>query len=318
MKLDDIDLRRLRYFLVVAQELHFTRAAEKIGIRQPPLSMQIRKLEETIGARLFIRHSRSVELTPAGREFQAAAIDIVARLEDAVAEARRYQAGNSGRLRLGFAGATYFHPAIPIIMRAYRTAHPDVVLSPEQSNTPALLAGLREGRLDVAFIRPPAEEGDLLTLRLCLDEDMVIALPADHALGDQDPLPLSAIAGEELILFPRDIGPGLYDSVLAACHKAGFSPRLGQEASQIASIIPLVAAGFGVAVVPRSVGSIRGEGTIYRTIADVSPRAPIALAFRTDDRSPLVADFLAMAARTARRHAKSASGHAQERLVAKR
>ena len=97
-----------------------------------------------------------------------------------MAEARRHQAGNSGRLRLGFAGATYFHPAIPIIMRAYRTAHPDVVLSPEQSNTPALLAGLREGRLDVAFIRPPAEEGDLLTLRLCLDEDMVIALPADH------------------------------------------------------------------------------------------------------------------------------------------
>ena len=140
MKLDDIDLRRLRYFLVVAQELHFTRAAEKIGIRQPPLSMQIRKLEETIGARLFIRHSRSVELTPAGREFQAAAIDIVARLEDAVAEARRYQAGNSGRLRLGFAGATYFHPAIPIIMRAYRTAHPDVVLSPEQAVPLSLLA----------------------------------------------------------------------------------------------------------------------------------------------------------------------------------
>lgn len=310
MKMDDVDLRRLRYFLAVAKELHFTRAAEKIGIRQPPLSMQIRQLEEAIGAQLFIRHSRGVELTPAGKLFQGAALDILARLEDAAAEARRHQAGNSGRLRLGFAGATYFHPAIPIIMRAYRTAHPDVVLSPEQSNTPALLAGLRDGRLDVAFIRPPAEEGDLVTLRPCLDEDMVIALPADHALGDEDPLPLAAIAGEELILFPRDIGPGLYDNVLSACHRAGFSPRLGQEASQIASIIPLVAAGFGVAVVPRSVGSIRGEGTIYRTIAGAAPHAPIALAFRNDDRSPLVAAFLATAARTARRDATIVSGRA--------
>jgi len=307
MKMDDIDLRRLRYFLMVAKELHFTRAAEKIGIRQPPLSMHIRQLEDTIGARLFIRHSRSVELTPAGAAFQTAAADIVARFEDAVTEARRHQGGNSGRLRLGFAGATYFHPAIPSIMRAYRTAHPDVVLSPEQSNTPALLAGLREGRLDVAFIRPPAEEDDLLTVRPCLDEDMVIALPADHALGEQDPLPLAAIAGEELILFPRDIGPGLHDSVVSACHEAGFSPRLGQEASQIASIIPLVAAGFGVAVVPRSVGSIRSEGTIYRTIAGVAPHAPIALARRADYRSPLVAAFLATAARSARHVALNVS-----------
>ena len=302
MNLDDVDLRRLRYFLVVARELHFTRAAEKIGIRQPPLSIQIRQLEDTVGARLFARRARGVELTPAGAVFQAAASDILARFEDAVAEARRHQAGDSGRLRLGFAGATYFHPAIPSIMRAYRTAHPDVVLSPEQSNTPALLAGLREGRLDVAFIRPPAEEDDRLTLRPCLDEDMVIALPADHALREEDPLPLSAIAGEELILFPRDIGPGLHDNVVSACHEAGFSPRLGQEASQIASIIPLVAAGFGVAVVPRSVGSIQSEGTIYRTMAGTAPRAPIALASRTDDRSPLVAAFLATAARSAKRY----------------
>ncbi|MEJ2410682.1 MAG: LysR family transcriptional regulator [Novosphingobium sp.] len=295
MNLNDIDLRRLRYFLTAAEELHFTRAAERIGIRQPPLSMQIRQLEETIGAQLFLRRSRGVELTAAGTVFQAAAADIVARFEDAVTQTRRHAAGQSGRLRVGFAGATYFHPAIPQIIRAYRTAHPDVVLSPEQSNTPALLSGLREGRLDVAFVRPPTGEDELLTVHPCLEEEMVITLPTDHPLRDKDPIPLAAIAGEPLVLFPRDIGPGLYDSILSAFHEAGFSPQLGQEASQITSIIPLVAAGFGASVVPRSVGSIRSEGAVYRAISGSALRAPIALASRADDHTPLVKGFIAKA-----------------------
>ncbi len=162
-----------------------------------------------------------------------------------------------------------------------------------------MLSGLREGRLDVAFIRPPIDEDERLTVRPCLDEEMVIALPTDHPLREKDPIPLAAIAGEPLILFPRDIGPGLYDSVVSACHEAGFSPQLGQEASQIASIIPLVVAGFGVSVVPRSVGSICIEGAVYRAIAGAAPRAPIALASRADDHTPLVTAFLATA-RTAR------------------
>ncbi|MDQ1186109.1 LysR family transcriptional regulator [Agrobacterium larrymoorei] len=300
MILDDIDIRRLRYFLVVADEKHFTRAADRIGIRQPPLSMQIRQLEETVGARLFTRHAKGVELTAAGRVFQDTALDIVGRFEDAVTQVRRHAAGQTGRLRLGFAGATYFHPAIPLIIRAYRSAYPDVVLSPEQSNTPALLAGLREGRLDVAFIRPPVLEDGLLSVRACLDEDMVVALPADHPLCDHDKLPLDAVAGENLILFPRDIGPGLYDSIVSACNEAGVSPKLGQEASQIVSIIPLVAAGFGVSIVPRSVASIRNEGAVYRPIAGKSPRAPIAIATRTDDHAKLVTSFVTSAVQIAR------------------
>ncbi|MDQ1198540.1 LysR family transcriptional regulator [Agrobacterium sp. SORGH_AS 787] len=303
MILDDIDIRRLRYFLVVADEKHFTRAADRIGIRQPPLSMQIRQLEETVGARLFTRHAKGVELTAAGRVFQDTALDIVGRFEDAVTQVRRHAAGQTGRLRLGFAGATYFHPAIPLIIRAYRSAYPDVVLSPEQSNTPALLAGLREGRLDVAFIRPPVLEDGLLSVRACLDEDMVVALPADHPLCDHDKLPLDAVAGENLILFPRDIGPGLYDSIVSACNEAGVSPKLGQEASQIVSIIPLVAAGFGVSIVPRSVASIRNEGAVYRPIAGKSPRAPIAIATRTDDHAKLVTSFVTSAVQTARSNA---------------
>ncbi|WP_337268478.1 LysR family transcriptional regulator [Oryzifoliimicrobium ureilyticus] len=301
MNLDDIDLRRLRYFFIVAEELHFTRAAERIGIRQPPLSMQIRQLEETIGAKLFLRQARGVELTAAGLEFRAAAIDIVARFDDCIVQTRRHAAGQAGRLRLGFAGATYFHPTVPQIIHAYRNAHPGVVLSPEQSNTPALLSDLREGRLDVAFIRPSADDDERLTVRSCLDEDMVIVLPADHPLRKEKRVPLTAIAGETLILFPREIGPGLYDSIVSACRQAGFTPHLGQEASQIASIIPLVAAGFGVSIVPHSVSSIRNEGAIFKFISGPAPQAPIALASRACDYTPLVTAFLATAAQSVRR-----------------
>lgn len=307
MIVDDIDIRRLRYFLTIAEEKHFTRAADKIGIRQPPLSIQIRQLEETVGARLFTRHAKGVELTAAGIVFQETVRDIVARSENAVTQVRRHAAGQTGRLRLGFAGATYFHPKIPLIIRAYRSPYPDVVLSPAQSNTPALLAGLREGRLDVAFIRPPVLEDGLLSVRSCLDEDMVIALPADHPLRSDDAVPLEAIAGENLILFPRDIGPGLYDSIVSACNDAGVSPKLGQEASQIVSIIPLVAAGFGVSIVPRSVGSIRNEDTVYRPIAGKSPRAPIAIATRNEDLAKLVTSFVVSAIQTARADKSTAS-----------
>lgn len=293
MNMDDIDLRHLRYFLLLADELHFTRAAEKIGIRQPPLSMLIRKLEDAVGAQLFHRRSRGVELTEAGERLKTAAVAVLADLQSAVTDARRIAEGQSGRLRVGFAGATYFHPAIPAAIRAYRAAHPDVVLSPEQSNTPALLAGLHEKRLDIAFIRPPVSESDRLKIRPFVEEDMVIAVPAGHALDGTEPLPLSEAAGETFILFPRAIGPGLYDTIISACSAAGFSPRLGQEASQIASIVPLVAAGFGVSVIPRSVSFIQSKGVVYRSLAGETPRAPIAFACRADETSALVAGFAA-------------------------
>lgn len=299
MKTDDVDIRLLRYFLVLADELHFTRAAERIGIRQPPLSMQIRRLEEVIGAQLFHRLSRGTELTAAGRVFRDAAADIVARFDNAVVKASRHADGRSGRLRIGFAGATYFHAAVPELIRELRASRPDVTLSPEQSNTPALLTSLREGRIDVAFIRPPIDEDDLLSVRPFVDEAMVVALPADHALAQTGPVRLSELAGERLILFPRAIGPGLYDSVLAACHAAGFSPDLGQEASQIVSIIPMVAAGFGVSVIPRSVSLTGSEGVVYRPIAQGIPLAPIAVAIRADDHSALIKAFLATATRIA-------------------
>lgn len=295
MKQDDIDLRHLRYFLKVAQESSFTRAAEQLGLQQPPLSLQIRQLEQAIGARLFDRRPRGVTLTAAGEHWQTVAREVTARLEDAIAEARRRERGQSGQLRLGFAGATYFHPAIPAAIGVYRTRCPAVTLSPEQSNTPALLEGLREGRLDVAFIRPPVAADSQLAIHAFVEESTLLVVPGGHALAGTEPVALSRVADEDMILFPRAIGPGLYDSVIAACHAAGFSPRLGLQASQIASIMPMIAAGFGISILPRSVAAMSIPGVSCLPIASAAPRAPIALAVRGDDSSALTAGFLACA-----------------------
>ncbi len=295
-----MDLRQLRYFVAVAEERHFTRAAERLGIRQPPLSLQIQQLEREIGTPLFRRLSRGVELTEAGQMFLEEARTILAQLDRATRDAQRLARGESGRIRLGFAGATYFHPVVLRAVHAYRTRYPEVRVSPEQSNTPTLLSGLLEGRIDVAFVRPPLDAGTRLRVEAFIIEELVIALPVGHILEGEGPLPLAALASEALILFPRAIGPGLHDTIISACHDAGFNPTLRQDAPQIVSAIPMVAAGFGISIVPRSVGQIRVEGATCREIAGTVPRAPISLAYRRDDRSAALAHFITVAGETAR------------------
>ena len=291
-----MELRHLRYFVVVAEERHFTRAAERLGIGQPPLSLQIQRLEREIGAQLFRRLSRGVELTEAGELLFDSARQILAQVERTCADVQRLARGEMGHLRVGFAGATYFQSLVPAIIREYRSHHPDVTVSPEQSNTPSLADGLLEGRVDVAFIRPPIVSSDELELELLVREDTVVVLPHTHPLARAgEPVPLSALATETFILFPRGIGAGLYDAVTGACERAGFIPRLGQEAPQITSIVPMVGAGFGVSIVPRSTSQIRTDEVVYLPIAGDAPKAPISLAWRRNDRSPVVRRFLTIA-----------------------
>ena len=296
-----MELRHLHYFVVVAEERHFTRAAERLGIGQPPLSLQIQRLEREIGAQLFRRLSRGVELTEAGVLLLDNARQILAQVERTCADVQRLSRGEIGHLRVGFAGATYFQPLVPAIIRQYRSRHPDVVLSPEQSNTPSLVDGLLEGRVDAAFIRPPIENTDALEIELLVTEDMLVVLPRSHRLAQPGAsVSLSALAAETFILFPRMIGAGLYDAVTSACQRAGFIPILGQEAPQISSIVPMVGAGFGVSIVPRSTSQIRTEEVVYLPIAGDAPSAPISLAWRRHDPSPVVRQFLAVARQMAR------------------
>ena len=295
-----MELRHLRYFVAVAEELHFTRAAERLGIKQPPLSLQIRQLEQEIGTPLFHRLTRGVELTEAGTLLLDDAHRILDQVERTKTSVQTRARGETGRIHVGFAGATYFQPLVPDIIRSYRETYPGVVLSPEQSNTPHLIAGLLSGAIDVAFVRPPLSDGEGLSVHPLVEEHMRIVLPAAHPRADSRSMPLSALAQETLILFPRMIGPGLHDSIMASCQRAGFSPALGQDAPQISSIVHLVAAGFGVSIVPQSIEQIHAEGVAYLRIDGDEPRAPIGLAYRKEEHSMAVRNFVALARRSAR------------------
>lgn len=292
-----MELRHLRYFVAVAEERHFTRAAARLGIRQPPLSLQIRRLEQEVGAPLFHRLTRGVELTESGALLLEDARQILGQMERTLAGVQSRARGETGRIRVGFAGATYFQPIVPGIVRAFRERFPGVVLSPEQSNTPHLVAGLKTGDIDIAFVRPPVGDDSGLGIDLLIEEPMLAVLPARHRLAGTAAVPLAALAGETFILFPRAIGPGLHDGIIAACRRAGFTPLLGQEAPQIPAIVPMVAAGFGVSIVPASIGQIHSDGAVYLNLEGAPRRAAISLAYRRDDHSVAVRNFMALARR---------------------
>jgi DNA-binding transcriptional LysR family regulator len=295
-----MELRHLRYFLAVAEELNFTRAAERLGIKQPPLSLQIRQLEKEIGTKLFRRRGRGVELTDAGKLMLEEARIILKQVERAKVGVARRGRGESGRLNIGSSGATYFHPLIPAILREYSVRYPNIVLAPEASNTSLLTARLCAGAVDIALIRPPIGDDHSLTMELLVDEDAVMVLPAGHALSGSASAPLAAFAKETFILYPRALNPGNYDAIIAACHRAGFNPKLGLEAPQIVSVVPMVAAGLGVSIVPRSLSRLFTGTVVYIPIEKDAPRAEIWLAHRREERSPAVQNFVAVARRVRR------------------
>jgi DNA-binding transcriptional LysR family regulator len=295
-----MELRHLRYFVAVAEERNFTRAAERLGINQPPLSLQIRQLEKEMGTPLFRRQPRGVELTNSGKLMLEEARVILKQVEQARIGVRRRGRGETGRINIGSSGGTYFHPLIPAIIREYGMRYPDIVLFPAASNTPLLVARLRAGQIDVAFIRPPISDSEGLSLEPLVDEPTVMVLPAGHPLTRATSAPLNALAKETFVLFSRELNPSNYDSIIAACQRAGFSPKLGQEAPQVVSTIPMVAAGLGVSVVPQSTGRIQTDDVVCLSIDGDAPRALISLAHRRDDRSAAVQNFVAVARRATR------------------
>jgi len=293
-----MDLRQLRYFVAVAEELHFSRAAERVGIQQPPLSLQIRQLETEIGTALFRRLSRGVELTESGALLLERARRILADVEQTKISVQSRARGETGRIRLGFAGAVYFQPLIPAMIRAYRKQYPGVTLLPEQSNTRQLVTALHSGEIDVAFVRPPVSENEAegLGFELIVDEPMLVVLPRAHRFARKRSVPLGALAGETFILYPRAFGPGLYDRIIAALQRAGFTPKL-EGGPTFDSMVHMVAAGFGVTLVPQSMQQIRAKGIVYLPIEGEGPSSSISLAYRRNDRSQAARNFIALARR---------------------
>ena len=298
-----MELRHLRYFIVVAEEGHITRAAERLGMQQPPLSQQIRALEREMDVQLLRRLPRGVELTEAGRALLADARAILAHIDHAFTTTRRTARGELGRLVVGFTSSAPFHPFVPRVIRAFRDIAPDIALTLEEGGTIELIDDLRHERVDAAFIRTHVTDPAGLTVNPLLEEAMLLALPATHALaaGGADGVPLVALAAETFVVYRRHSGPGLYDAIIAACHAAGFSPRISQEAPRIVSTLNLVAAGLGVALVPESLRRMRMDGVAYRALRGTpQPRAPLLLATRRADTSAVVRRFIDLVRQTAR------------------
>ncbi|HTI81104.1 MAG TPA: LysR family transcriptional regulator [Acetobacteraceae bacterium] len=297
-----MELRHLRYFVAVAEEGHVTRAAERLGMQQPPLSQQIQALERELAVQLFRRKPRGVDLTDAGRALLDDARAILAHVDHAFATTRRTARGEQGRIAVGFTSSAPFHPFVPRVIRAFREAYPLVALTLDEGGTTELIEDLRSERVDAAFIRTPVADPMGITVNPLLEEAMLVALPATHALAaDATELPLAALAAETFIVYRRPSGPGLYDAIFGACHAAGFSPIVGQEAPRIVSTLNLVAAGLGIAIVPASLARMQMDGVVYRALrSSGQPRAPLLLATRRGDTGAVVRRFLDVVKRMAR------------------
>lgn len=290
-----MELRHLRYFVAVAEARHFTHAAEALGIGQPPLSQQIQAFEKELGTPLFRRLPRRVELTDAGQALLEDARRILRDADAAVERARRVARGELGRIRIGLINSAPFHPLVPQVIREFRRRYPNVALTLEERTTPGLAAAVRNQTVDVAFVRPLLEPVEGLHEESLLAETMLVALPGGHPLAMRKRIALLALSIEPFVLFPHAVGAGLHDEILAACRTAGFSPRIVQEASQVTSIVNLVAAGIGVSIVPASMQQIDIEGVCYRPIQGPGPKARLNMIYRAaETQSPQIRNVLTL------------------------
>lgn len=288
-----MDLRLLRYFTVVAEELHFSRAAARLHMAQPPLSQQIKHLEEELGVQLLARTRRRVELTEPGRQFLGSAREILAQVDRAVLQVQRASRGEVGEIAIGLVSSASYEDTLPRVLRAYRERHPAVAITLHELSSGEQLEALREGRIQVGFLRPPIHEPGIITTTV-LREPLVAVLPANHPLAGRKRIPLAALAADPFIMIPRSHGLGILDLVMRACLEAGFIPRIAQEAKEIQTVVSFVAAGFGVSLLPGTVRRLAHAGVAYAPLAPPQVLIEIAAAHRSGDASPLLAAFLAV------------------------
>ncbi|HUO73385.1 MAG TPA: LysR family transcriptional regulator [Solirubrobacteraceae bacterium] len=289
-----MELRQLRYFVAVAEELHFRRAAARLHISQPPLSQAIRQLEEEMRCRLLTRTRRRVELTAAGDAFLRDARALLGELSGAVATAQRIDAGQTGRLRINFVGSALLS-VVPDIVQRFRAARPGIEIDLHERSTVEQLRAVQAGVIDVGLVRPPIDDDADLRIETVMRERVLAALPVNHPLAALKRVPLRRLAAEPFVLFPRAQAPGFHDLLIGSVAATGAPPQVVQYAPEMLTIIGLVAAGIGLSLVPSSVQRLALDGVTYRPVTG-APVAELAAITRAGDDSPLVRSFVENAA----------------------
>lgn len=287
-----MEFKQLQCFLAVAEELNFSRAAARMHMTQPPLSRQIAQLERALGARLFVRSPQAVALTAAGLSLLPEVRQVLAAVSALPEVARRADQGQVGRIRIGFVGSTIY-TSIPALLGQYRHLYPQVSVDLQQLTVARQTDLLLRGDIDVGIIRQAVNHPRLAT-RCIGREAFVAALPIDHPLAAKSQVPLKALAGEPLVAFSRHEAPAIYEQMRRMCDQAGFTPHIVQEAHPMSTVVGLVGAGTGVAIVPQSMESLAFKNVAYRPLKGTRELSEFFVAWRRDDHAPPVKNFLAV------------------------
>ena len=288
----DMELRHLRYFIALAEELHFGRAAARMHITQPPLSRQLKELEKELEVILLARNNKVVKLTEPGRIFLEHARHLEELLDRAIKMTRKAHRGEFGRLAIGYLGGAAFH-LLPNVLRHFRDNHPDVELVLHGMITSEQLEALSRGSIDVGIMRPTSSLYEYeYKSQLILREPFVVALPMEHRLARRRDIHIRNLAQEKFVMLPATPGGGLYPRILELCLQAKFEPKIVQFATETRSVVGLVGAGIGISIVPSSVQRMNISNVVYRRLRGVRSYAEMVMVWRKDGETPVVARFL--------------------------
>lgn len=293
-----LETRQLKYFVAVAEELHFGRAASRVHIAQPALSRQIQQIEERLGAILFTRTQRRVELTAAGALLLERARAILGDVERAEDDTRRAANGELGRLIIGFIHSSTYG-LLPRILQRFRSFYPDIDLDLRELSMAQQIVAMRKGQIDIGITRPETYTDEISTLPI-FDEQFLVAVPASNPLASLASVPLSRLANEPFILFPKDTSPLFNSSIMRMCEKAGFAPQAVQSATQVHTVIGLVSAGMGIAIVPATAKKLQILGVSFLSIQDNPPPVSVILAWRKAQDTAVMAAFRRVASGVAK------------------
>ena len=288
-----VELRHLRYFVAVAEELHFGRAAEKLHLAQPPLSQQIRQLENILEYPLFLRTSRSVRLTPAGEVYLERARRLLRSAERDIHEMRQVAKGEMGSLRIGFVGSAML-TMLPATLRAYRETFPGIALHLNESFTSRVMSGLEDGTLDVGILRD-GDPADTLQVTTLFSEPFVAVVPAHHTLARKRWISPEALRNEPFVFYPRSAGNRAFEKTLSVCEAFGFRPQITQEVSNWLTILCLVGTGIGVSIAPACVQHITWPESVCIPLRGVDVLSQVEIAWRKGDRRPMIEHFVPLA-----------------------